>query len=164
MNKTIKDIEKLNPNFRKKAKAFLKEMESIDPMKAHETLRTAERQKYLLSTGASRVKRSNHQDGNAMDIHFVNAPHFPPAGHKRWRKAAEIAKKHGIDCGGIIWNWDWNHFQDDGSPAQEIVIKRTELQQKTLNNIIESNSLLWHIADEETQKVLEKTNKLLRKL
>lgn len=115
----LRDLDLLSPEFRKKVDSFLEEMqEEGDPMEAHETIRTEERQKYLLSTGASKVKHSNHQDGVAVDLHFKKAPTFPPSGHPRWVRAAKIAKKHGIDCGGIIWNgFDWNHFQDDGIPV-----------------------------------------------
>lgn len=115
----IRDINKLEPTFRKKLEKFLDHMESIGkPMAAHETLRTAERQEYLIATGKSKVARSNHQDGVAADLHFVNAPHFPTDAES-WRFAANEAKKFGIDNGGILWNgWDWNHFQDDGSIDQ----------------------------------------------
>lgn len=115
-----RDIELLKEPFKQKLKNFLIEMKQLgDEMKPHETLRTAERQAYLLNTGKSKVKRSNHQDGIAADLHFVKAPNFPNGGDTRWLLAAKIAKKHGIDCGGILWNWDWNHFQDDGSPIRQ---------------------------------------------
>ncbi len=119
--KPIRDIEKLSPLFRKKVKAFLREMKKIDPMAPHETLRTAERQLYLYRTGKSKVKHSNHQDGVAVDLHFTTGEAFPRAGSSRWKTSAKIAKKYGIDCGGILWDWDWNHFQDDGSKEQLII-------------------------------------------
>lgn len=118
-----RNIEDLEENFKKKLINFLVEMRNLgEEMKPHETLRSAERQAYLVSTGKSKVYRSNHQDGVAADLHFIKTPNFPPSGSQRWKTAATIAKKHGIDCGGILWNgWDWNHFQDDGSTTQDLV-------------------------------------------
>jgi len=107
----IRSLEALNSAFRSRLEGFLDEMKGIDPMEAHETLRTQERQNFLQKDGASKIKRSRHQDGEAADLHFTTGVAFPPGGDKRWIKAAEIAKKHGIDCGGVLWNWDWNHFE-----------------------------------------------------
>ena len=116
--KAERDLELLQPGTYAKFKDFLAEMEELgDPMRAHETLRTEERQAYLYGTNKSKVTHSNHQDGVAADLHFVNAPNFPNT-PERWQKAAEIAEKHGLECGGILWNgWDWNHFQDNGAPT-----------------------------------------------
>ena len=120
-NTTIqKDLKLLEDNFEKKARSFLQEMKDIDEMKVSETLRTAERQKYLIANNKSWVKVSNHQLGKAMDLYFAEKPHYPPSGDKRWVKASKIAKKHGIDCGGVLWGMDWVHFQDDNSPNQEV--------------------------------------------
>lgn len=123
----------MNKVFVAKVKDFLKHMEALGkPMAAHETFRTQERQEYLLGTGKSKVRRSNHQDGLACDLHFVNAPHFPTDAEP-WRFAAVEAKKFGIDCGGLLWNgWDWNHFQDDGSPHRELTVL-PEWQQRAVD-------------------------------
>ena len=108
-------------------------MVEIDPMAAHETFRTEARQKELIEDGSSMVVHSNHQDGIAADLHFTNGVAFPPAGDDRWIRAAEVAKKHGIDCGGILWAWDWNHFQ-------------LEEQQSTLDEWQE-NALEWAVSN-----------------
>jgi len=160
--KAIRDLGKLQPSVEKKFRAFLSEMEDIDPMRAHETLRTAERQAYLRSIGASRVKVSNHQTGEAADLHFVNYPHFPPAGDERWKRSARIAKKHGIDCGGVLWDWDWNHFQCDGSKPQEVVID--EQSRKTINAVIAVNSASWESLPEKGRRAVEECNTVLRSL
>ena len=165
MNKyaQCRDLDKLQPKVEKKFRAFLAEMKKIgEPMEAHETLRTAERQKYLRSIRASRVLVSNHQSGKAADLHFTTGAAFPPAGHARWKLAARIAKKHGIDCGGILWNWDWNHFQDDGSEKQKIELN--EITKKALNAVIATNSAVWGNLPEEGRRAVEECNNKLREI
>ena len=113
----------MNKSFVAKVNAFLAHMKKIGkPMAPHETWRSQERQDYLVGTGKSKIKRSNHQDGLAVDLHFVDAPHFP-SDAESWRFAGIEAKKFGIDNGGLLWDgWDWNHFQDDGSPFRELIV------------------------------------------
>ena len=116
----IRDLDQLNPEFRRKLELFLKAMKSVSPMAPHETFRTEERQAMLVQTGASKIYHSNHQDGVAADLHFTTGDPFP-SGSEKWKEVAEIAKDFGIDCGGLLWNgWDWNHFQDSGLPDQAL--------------------------------------------
>lgn len=114
-DKTIanRDITTLEPGFLSKVIPWLKECPQIN---VHEALRSDERQEYLISTGASQVARSNHQDGLAVDVHFREAPHFPDGADARWETVRETARKHGIISGWDLWKWDANHFQDDGVP------------------------------------------------
>lgn len=81
-----------------------------------ESWRSEERQKELVAAKLSYVKRSNHQDGLAVDIGF-NGPDLYPADMKRWRNVADVAKKHGIDWGFDLWNWDKPHFQNGKQPV-----------------------------------------------
>jgi len=143
--KANRSIIDLNSMFQFKLKEFLHEMENIDPMSAHETLRSDERQVYLIKSGKSKVKRSNHQDGNAADLHFIIPPYFPK-NIERWEQAARIAKKHGIDCGGVLWGWDWNHFQDDGSKKQILITKKKNKMNKSG---IKFNSKAFNRDDEQ---------------
>lgn len=105
-------LDKLAPQFRAKVEKFLAECPEIF---VTESWRSDERQAELLKLKLSYVKRSNHQDGFAIDIGF-DGPELYPADMKRWRWIADVAKKYGIDWGFDLWNWDKPHFQDDGQP------------------------------------------------
>ena len=133
--KPSRDITLLESPFRERLSQFLAHMEEIDPMAMHDGLRTQELQDYYVSIGASKTSESNHLHGNAADLHFINAPHFPEPGHPRWLRAAEIASSFGIDNGGILWDWDWNHFQlaEDEIDLQEILI---------------NNKVIWRLAND----------------
>jgi peptidoglycan L-alanyl-D-glutamate endopeptidase CwlK len=76
----INDINRLSPAFRKKFDPRWAEVKAKYP-NAHvfETLRTQERQDWLYAQGrtrpgkiVTRTKKSNHADGNAVDIVFLD--------------------------------------------------------------------------------------------
>lgn len=150
-----RDIQDLDPVFRDRLVKFLNKMAEIgEPMAAHETLRTQERQDYLYSTGKSKVDYSTHQDGVAADLHFTTGVAFPPQNDDRWYLAANTAKEFGIDCGLLLWNWDSNHFQINDEWTEDMTIKHI------LKEEIEANSALWHLIKAQQNKLNQRNNKL----
>lgn len=78
-----------------------------------ETLRSAERQEWLREQGKSKVSRSHHQDGKAVDIVIIDE-----SGAADWDLESYRAlyrqcdpRRHGITSGGHLWDWDWVHLQ-----------------------------------------------------
>lgn len=145
--KEIRDIEMLKEPFKGKLKKFLAYMEKVDPMKPHETLRTAKRQAWLVKNNKSWVAVSEHQLGNAADIHFVNPPHFPAPSNYRWRRAWEAAKKFGIQNGQDAWRTDGNHFYCDET-------LRLQFLDREDNKVLSKLGLNWHRAD-KAKRILE---------
>lgn len=82
-------LDKLTPEFREKVEKFLKACPQVF---VTESWRSEERQAELVKAGLSFVKRSNHQDGLAVDVAFTG-PELYPADMKAWRKVADEAKK-----------------------------------------------------------------------
>lgn len=115
--------DKLAPKFREKVEKWIAEVnKTAAVIFITETFRTEERQKELIAAGLSQVKRSNHQDGLAVDIAFTGAELYP-ADQKKWRAVADIAKKYGIDWGFDLWKWDKPHFQDNGKALQPLIVQ-----------------------------------------
>lgn len=77
-----------------------------------EGLRTVERQKTLVASGASKTMNSRHITGHAVDI----APLV--GGEIRWdwplfHKLAPFIKQAAKECGvKIVWGGDWLRFKD----------------------------------------------------
>ena len=77
-----------------------------------EGVRTLERQKQLVASGASKTMKSRHLTGHAVDI----APLVD--GEVRWDwplydKLAVIVKQAAKDCGITLeWGGDWRTFKD----------------------------------------------------
>jgi len=126
-----RNIDKLSPKFKEKVQRFLADNPEIFVTEAS---RSAHRQSCLLRTGASRIARSRHQDGMAIDIAFHGDELYPPVtvwdnsiGKKvvnpQWRKVANSAKDHGMNWGYDLWAHtgfiDATHFEDDGVPLLE---------------------------------------------
>lgn len=125
MLKPDRDINKLDKDFKKKVKLFMKEVEPMGVF-ITEAWRTNQRQAYLRLRGLSRVRTSYHQKGLAIDIGFQDDTRTEqierelyPKDMKRWREVAKIANKYGIDWGYDLWNWDKCHMQDNGTPLSE---------------------------------------------
>jgi len=106
--KADRSLEKLRPWFRQRVEQLLATHPEVA---VHEAWRSEERQAYLRKTGASKIERSKHQDGLAVDIHFKEAPHFPKSSDLRWDPVRRTAHHLGIDNGWDLWRWDGNHFQ-----------------------------------------------------
>jgi hypothetical protein len=76
-----------------------------------------------IAAGTSRLKdplNSTHVWGLGADVVFKNAlgmPSWPADDDPRWRELAELGRGLGLDSGGIMWGWDWPHFQLPGFPV-----------------------------------------------
>lgn len=105
-----KALDKLTNRMKEKTEMLLKLCPEI---KVTETYRTEERQKECIERGVSWVKRSRHQDGEAIDIAFIgNNPY--PDDNTLWLKVANKASKCGLKWGYDMWGVDKPHFEDDG--------------------------------------------------
>lgn len=73
-----------------------------------------------IAKGASRVADpldSLHVWGLAFDMAFKNdlgMPEWPPDTDPRWKRLAELGASIGLNSGGLMWGWDWGHFQLPG--------------------------------------------------
>lgn len=116
-----RSLDKLNPIFKQKVEAFMNEVNATSKVIfVSESWRSEDRQKELLKAWLSQVKHSNHQDWLAIDIGF-NGSELYPSYLKKWRAVADIAKKHWIDWGFDLWNWDKPHFQDNWKPILQLI-------------------------------------------
>ena len=130
MQKTDRDINKLNPNFKEKVELFLKEV--WDKIFITEAFRTDERQRELYEQGRTTpwnivtwTKHSNHQDWIAIDIAF-KWPELYPTNHLKWKEIWLVANKYWIDWGYDLWNVDKPHFQDNWVPLIKETMKYGE--------------------------------------
>lgn len=73
-----------------------------------------------ISNGASKLTDpldSFHVWGLAYDLAFRNAvglPYWPPDSDPRWLQLAQMGPAVGMNSGGLMWGWDWGHFQEPG--------------------------------------------------
>lgn len=122
--KICRDLSFLAEPFQSNVTSFLEDMEKVYWMHQSETWRADSRQEDLYNnTNATRVVRSMHQNGLAVDLYFadelkVGMP-YPPTwtkeGLKFWKAAARRAKKYHIrNLGEMYPNFgDWDHFEHD---------------------------------------------------
>lgn len=157
--------DKLSPKFKEKVENFIAEVNKKSPIIfITETWRSDERQAELIKAGLSQVKRSNHQDGLAVDIAFTGSALYP-SDEKLWRSVADIAKKYGIDWGYDLWKWDKPHFQDNGKPLQPLIVqeKKTKytdimtqaLKTANLDPIFSSHTGDQPLTEQETKELIE---------
>ena len=107
---TIRDISKLSPRMQQKWAELVEVLKSKGiHVKVTETLRDSDRQAQLLKTGASKVKRSKHQDGDAVDVCLDTSPHrdisgpwdtTTSRGRELWFLYGEAAESVGLRWGG----------------------------------------------------------------
>lgn len=147
-----RELDKLQPVFREKVDAFLKECDWIF---ITESWRSQERQDDLYAQGRTKpgeivtwTTTSNHTQGLAIDIAF-NGEVLYPSDFEQWRMVANIAKKYGIDWGYDLWGTDKPHFQDNGEeedPFEKYVnwAKSIDLMNdySNLNNPVKRNELI----------------------
>lgn len=115
MTTTNRDLSKLEAWFKRKVNFFLTECKKAwFNIFVVEWWRNEERQKELIKTGASQLKRSMHQDWLAIDIWFLGKELYPKD-YWIWRKVADIAKQSGIVWWFDLWRWDKPHFQNDST-------------------------------------------------
>lgn len=158
--------DKLAPKFRDKVEKWIAEVnKTAAAIFITETWRSEERQKELIAAGLSQVKRSNHQDGLAVDIAFTGTELYP-ADQKKWRAVADIAKKYGIDWGFDLWKWDKPHFQDNGkslAPLIDPTMKKTKytdimtqaLKEANLAPLFSSHTGDAPLTEQETKELIE---------
>lgn len=83
-----------------------------------EVLRTLERQKHLVATGASKTMKSRHLPGKNGKSHAVDIAPLDEGGKVSWswplyNKLAPIIKQAAKDEGvPIEWGGDWRTFKD----------------------------------------------------
>lgn len=117
--KPYKLTDKLDPTFKKKVELFISKCPEIFIV---ESWRSDERQKELIAKWLSKIARSNHQDGLAIDIAFLGKELYPKD-YNKWRKVADVAKDCGIEWGYDLWNWDRPHFQNSNLPIKENIME-----------------------------------------
>jgi len=127
MSRALND---LHPDFRPKAIELLARLtEAGIACLITDTLRTAEEQAIFLARGTSKVKRSKHQDGLAIDLvpyetYSLNGPDKlnwdmeSPNAVKAWKIMGIIGKNLGLRWGGDFKplnkhgiGWDPGHFE-----------------------------------------------------
>lgn len=123
--KADRDIEKLAEPFKSRVKRFLSECKEVFVTEAY---RTTERQEWLYASGRSRsgpiitwTLNSKHSEGRAIDVAF-HGPELYPKDFNKWRKVADVAKKHKVLWGWDLWGQDKPHFQN----SEEIPDKDTQ--------------------------------------
>lgn len=157
MSQADRDLRKLNPNFRVKVNAFLRQAVPQCGIFVTEAWRSDERQKELFAQGLSKTKRSKHQDGLAIDIAFLGEELYPKD-PKKWEEVAEIAKECGINWGYEMWGWDKPHFEDNG---KNFFDPMTEEEIKAIRAVMAVNSSAWIALKNfpELQEKLAEVNK-----
>jgi len=125
-----RDLNKLQPSFRQKVEAFMKEAAPLHIFITEGWRSEATQKAYYAqgrTTGGAIItwlngvsKKSQHQLGLAIDIAFDKKYYgtLYPSNPKLWEQVAVIAKKHGIDWGYDLWQKDKPHFQDDGKAVR----------------------------------------------
>lgn len=110
-------LESLDPRYRDRFVRYLEQLEATFPQFnfiVTETRRSAERQAHLLKTGASKTRRSNHQDGIAMDIaiyrHETKELDWRPAVYRNVYRLLD-PRQYGLTSGAHLWGWDEGHLQ-----------------------------------------------------
>lgn len=153
--KADRDINKLNPEFKKKVILFLNEVNKYNKVIfISEWFRTKERQMELFRMWYSQVLHSNHQDWLAIDIWFYWDELYPKD-YNRWRVVADIAKKYNIEWWFDLWDWDKPHFQDNWLPLlNPNKPKQMSNYTEQMNSILKDNSLSPIFSTHEWDKVL----------
>lgn len=175
-------LDKLEPNFQKKVRAFMKEVD--DKIFITESRRSNERQAELYAKWrtkpwrkVTRVRHSRHQDWLAIDFAFRWDTMYPK---DLWRRIEIywIAKKYWIDNLWQKYNVDKPHLQDDWTKfissqnnkmysiteedkkemIQSFMLKNSSLHKDVsiLKKFILSDDLLWQF--KELQEILELIN------
>lgn len=100
--KQCRDINKLKANLRKKVLNILYALkhEGYHPF-VLETLRSEERQAWLIKKGTTWVKHSRHQDGDACDVGFKDEKGSViwDSNFSGWDRLAHYAREQGLVAG-----------------------------------------------------------------
>ena len=155
---TNRNLDKLDPDFRKKVDLFLADIKKNhgDMIFITEWYRSQARQDYLYSLWRTTswnvvtwVKKSIHTLGKAIDIAFRDDKRTKeiekdlyPSDFEKWREIADVAKKYWIDWLYNLKKIDMPHFQDNWQPLEEVEVENpkyiTILQQKYINKWTET--------------------------
>lgn len=111
-------LEGLSETYRERFIQYLNALEAHFPqfkIIVVETLRSEERQDCLRKSGASQVVRSNHQDGEAMDIalyrHETRMLDWRTPVFRNVYRVLD-PRRFGLTSGAHLWNgWDAGHLQ-----------------------------------------------------
>ncbi len=109
--RSLKNLNGIHPDLRRAIDRALQDSE-LDFV-VIEGLRTKERQKQLVASGASKTMNSRHLTGHAVDLVPIgpngNAAFDWPLYHKLGPAVKEAAAKEGV---AIVWGGDWTSFKD----------------------------------------------------
>ncbi len=107
-------LDDLHPLFRPLADAFLaKLMEAKLPVLIFSTGRSAEEQAANVAGGRSRVKRSLHQDGLALDVVIYNIWDIKGGMSLQWKRVDQYTELGEIvEALGLIWGGRWKTPDD----------------------------------------------------
>lgn len=109
--RSLKNLEGIHPDLRRVIDRALQES-PIDFV-VIEGLRTKERQKQLVASGASRTMKSRHLTGHAVDLVPIGPNGKPafdwPLYHILGPAVKDAAEKEGVK---LVWGGDWKNFRD----------------------------------------------------
>lgn len=109
--RSLKNLNGIHPDLRRAIDRALQDSE-LDFV-VIEGLRTKERQKQLVASGASKTMNSRHLTGHAVDLVPIGpngkAAFDWPLYHKLGPAVKEAAAKEGV---AIVWGGDWASFKD----------------------------------------------------
>lgn len=109
--RSLKNLNGIHPDLRRAIDRALQDSE-LDFV-VIEGLRTKERQKQLVASGASKTMNSRHLTGHAVDLVPIGpngkAAFDWPLYHKLGPAVKEAAAKEGV---AIVWGGDWTSFKD----------------------------------------------------
>lgn len=129
--KPIRDIERLTPDTKILCLRFLEECKKQGfNIGISETIRTAERQKELIASGASKIARSKHQDGRAFDFYNNQVGNLYP--DPIMRKCGAIGKSLGLHWGGDFKNFYDSCHLENNMPVGSVKVT----DDKSKHNII----------------------------
>ena len=110
-NRSLKNLQGIHPDLRRVMDRALQDSE-LDFV-VIEGLRTKERQKQLVASGASRTMNSRHLTGHAVDLVPIGpngkAAFDWPLYHKLGPAVKDAAAKEGV---ALDWGGDWVKFKD----------------------------------------------------
>lgn len=115
--KPQREMGALDPEYRERFQRYFQALEATFSQFnfiVTETRRTQERQDCLRQAGASKVRRSNHQDGQAVDFaiyrHSTGELDWRPQVYRNVYRVLD-PRKYGLTSGAHLWGWDQGHLQ-----------------------------------------------------
>jgi peptidoglycan LD-endopeptidase CwlK len=109
--RSLKNLEGIHPDLRRVIDRALKDS-PIDFV-VIEGLRTVERQKQLVASGASRTMKSRHLTGHAVDLVPIGPNGKPafdwPLYHILGPAVKKAAEEENV---ALVWGGDWKNFKD----------------------------------------------------